>query len=98
MSTKSISLDDLVKIAPDVVFRDLDGEAVLLNLETGIYFGLNDVGTRMWNLIQEHGSLRKVFDQMLLEYEVTPEALEGDLCQLAAQLCEKGLLVPAQAT
>jgi len=98
MSTKSISLDDLVKIAPDVVFRDLDGEAVLLNLETGIYFGLNDVGTRMWNLLQEHGSLRKVFDQMLLEYEVTPEALEGDLCQLAAQLCEKGLLVAAQAT
>jgi hypothetical protein len=98
MSTKSISLDDSSRIAPDLVFRNPDGEAVLLNLETGLYFGLNESGTRMWDLLQEHGSLRKVFDQMLLGHDVTPEALEGDLCQLAAELCEKELLVAAHAT
>ena len=45
------TLKDVITISPDVAFRDLDGEAVLLNLATGTYFGLNEMGTRMWHLI-----------------------------------------------
>jgi len=49
-----------VTIPDDVVFRDLAGEAVILNLASGIYFGLNEVGTRMWNLLAEHGSTEQI--------------------------------------
>jgi len=98
MHHSTCSLDDCLKIGPDVVFRDLDGEAVILNLETGIYFGLNEAGTRMWNLIvEEQGSLRKVFERMLQEYDVPPDALERDLCELAYQLHQKKLVVAIDA-
>ena len=54
----SISLDSRVTIGPDVVFRELDGEAVILNLETGLYFGLNEMGTRIWQRLDAHGEVR----------------------------------------
>jgi len=86
------TLQDVITISPDVVFRDLDGEAVLLNLETGTYFGLNEVGTRMWNLLQQHSALQRVFENMQEEYEVAPEVLEQDLLRLVGQLCAQGLI------
>jgi coenzyme PQQ synthesis protein D (PqqD) len=78
-------------IPADVVFEVLDGEAVVLNLKSGIYFTLNPVGTRMWQLIAEHGNLEKVRSVMLEEYSVEPELLEGDLENLVSGLLEKGL-------
>ena len=86
------SLEDVITINEDVVFRELDGEAVILNLETATYFGLNAVGTTIWNLIHQHSSLQKVFEIMGEEYEVAPEALERDLLQLVGQLSAKGLV------
>ena len=86
------TLKDVITISPDVVFRDLDGEAVLLNLAIGIYFGLNEVGTRMWNLLHQYSALQKVLEIMQEEYEVAPEVLEKDLLHLVDQLCAKGLL------
>ena len=47
------------KHSPDVVFRDLDGEAVILDLVSGTYFGLNEVGTRVWRLVDEGATRRK---------------------------------------
>ena len=88
---KEISLEDALTISDDVIFRELDSEAVLLNLDTGVYFGLNEVGTRIWGLIHQHGALRKVFEIMREEYEVAPDVLERDLLGLAGHLCEKGL-------
>ena len=85
------SLRDSITVAPDVVFRELDGEAVILNLESGIYFGLDQVGTRIWRLIQEHGALQKVFETMCDEYDVGSDTLERDLLQLVDELCEKRL-------
>lgn len=88
---QEFSLESSVAISDDVVYREVDQEGVILNLETGIYFGLDPVGTRIWQLIQEHGSLRKVFDVMLEEYDILAPALEADLLQLVRQLCAKGL-------
>jgi hypothetical protein len=86
------TLQDVITISPDVVFRDLDGEAVLLNLATGTYFGLNEVGTRMWHLLHQYSALQKVLEIMQEEYEVAPEVLEEDLLQLVGQLCAQGLI------
>jgi hypothetical protein len=85
------SLRDSITVAPDVVFRELDGEAVILNLESGIYFGLDHVGTRIWQLIREHGALQKVFETMCDEYDVGSDTLERDLLQLVDELCAKRL-------
>jgi hypothetical protein len=92
-----VSLDSDVAINDEAVSRELDGEAVILNLTSGTYFGLNAAGTRIWALIQEHRSLREVFEVMRNEYEVSPEVLERDLLHLVEQLREKGLVNVSQA-
>ena len=80
-------------IAPDVMFRHLNDEAVLLDLKSGTYFGLNDVGARTWQLILEHGRLSRVLEALLQEYDVDREAGERDLLALAGQLVTRQLAV-----
>src|SRR5713226_7551203 len=92
-----VSLDSDVAINDEAVSRELDGEAVILNLTSGTYFGLNAAGTRIWALIQEHRSLRTIFEVMRNEYEVSPEVLERDLLHLVERLREKGLVNVSQA-
>lgn len=82
-----------VTIPDDVVFRDLAGEAVILNLASGTYFGLNEVGTRMWHLLAEHGSTELLLATVLAEYEVEEAPLRQDLDSLLHILVEKGLIV-----
>ena len=81
-----------IRIPDDVVFRILGDEAVILNLASGVYFGLDTVGTRMWQLMSEHGSTDKVIAAMLDEYEVEEGQLRSDLDKLVEQLGEKGLV------
>lgn len=93
----SISLTDVFVPAPDVVFRELEGESVLLNLATGIYFGLNATGTRMWQLIETHRTLAPVVVELAREFDAPPPQLEADLLELVAQLESKRLLTRGSA-
>ena len=81
-----------VKVLPEVLSREVSGETVLLDLNSEIYFGLDDIGTRIWQLIQEHGDLDKVYDIMLEEYAVNAEQLVKDLYELTEKLAEAGLI------
>lgn len=81
-----------LRIADDVVCRDLAGESVLLNLSTGTYFGLDAVGTRLWHLIAEHGSTALALEALLTEYDVDRPRLQEDVEALIDQLLVKGLL------
>jgi Coenzyme PQQ synthesis protein D (PqqD) len=81
-----------MRIADDVIFRVLGDEAVILNLATSKYFGLNSVGTRLWQLIAEHGSVDKVIEAFRAEYEVEEKQLRRDLSDLIQQLMQKGLV------
>jgi hypothetical protein len=87
-----VSLDTSLVVPDDVIFRELDGEAIILNLATGIYFGLDEVGTRLWALVTESGTLRHAVHVMAAEYDVDRSALEGDVLELAGGLLEKGLI------
>ena len=80
-------------ISPEVLFQEIGGEAVLLDLASERYFGLDDVGTRIWQLLQDQGSLRVVYDRMLDEYDVEPTRLEEDLLKHVGELAEAGLLI-----
>ena len=79
--------------APEhVMFRELDGEAVLLNLQNEMYYGLDEVGTRMWQLLTTSSSVQAAMDTMLEEFDVTPETLEQDVTKMIKELQEQGLL------
>ena len=88
----TLSLDAAVRIPEDVVFRELDGEAVILNLETGIYFGLDAVGTRFWQLLDTHRTLRRTLEALEAEFDAPAERLASDLTELVGQLQSKGLV------
>jgi hypothetical protein len=88
----NITLHDSLVARADVVFGPLDDESVLLDLKTGTYFGLDAVGTRIWQLIVEQASLARVLEVMLEEYAGDPETMERDLLELTRRLCAKGLV------
>ncbi len=86
-----LTLDRVVVPSEDAVFRELDGQSVLLNLETGMYFGLDAVGTHVWQLAAENGSLRWISERLAGEYDADPGTIERDLLALGDTLVAKGL-------
>ena len=76
----------------DVLFKDVGGEAVVLNLETGKYYGLDEVGARMWTLLNEKKQVKEVYQALVKEFEVSTDQLEHDLLSLVNQLANNGLL------
>ncbi len=92
MTQKALSLDSVVRHAPDVLFRNLDGEAVIVDLKTGTYFGLDPVGTCIWAALQQPGTLRRALEAVLAGFDVKREVAEPDLLSLAGELRDKGLL------
>jgi hypothetical protein len=82
-----------VEVPAHVLVRQLDGEAVLLNLETEKYFGLDSTGTRMWELVTNSSNIETAYDVLAGEFEVEPETLRTHLTELLGQLVENGLLV-----
>jgi hypothetical protein len=87
-----VTLDSVVKIADDVIFQELEGEAVLLNMQSEIYFGLDAMGTRIWELLKTHGRIQMVSEALLNEYEVGEEELRKHLCEFIDKLHTKGLV------
>jgi len=87
-----VTLESRVAVNRDVLFRDLGGEAVLLNLQSGKYYGLDEVGTRMWSLLVQHGKVRQAYDALLAEYDVSEERLQEDLLHFVDELVSHGLL------
>jgi len=88
----AISKHSVVSVVDDLVSADLDGEAVILNLKSGIYYGLDDVGARVWSLIQKPSSVSDIRDVILEEYEVEPDRCERDVLSLLQALAVQGLL------
>lgn len=89
---KALALDDTVVAIPDQVFSDLDGEAVILSLRDSTYYGLNEVGARVWALIQAPASVRAVCAAILEEYEVEPAQCERDVLALLGDLAANSLI------
>jgi hypothetical protein len=87
-----IPFDERAFVTPRVLCKDLGEEAILLDLETETYFGLNAVGNRLFKLLTGAGTIREAFDTMLAEYEVPAEVLERDMVALIDDLVGRGLL------
>ena len=76
----------------EFIWSELDGEAVLLNVKSGDYFGLNDTGLSFWEKVDGQRSLSAIVDLMLEEYEVERAVLMADMAELAQEMAAKGLL------
>lgn len=93
-----ITNQSFVSVSHDQVSSDfLDGETVILNLKDGVYYGLNAVGSRIWQLIQEKKSVGEIIETLLDEYDVDPEQCEREVLALLESLSSKGLVNIAEA-
>jgi Coenzyme PQQ synthesis protein D (PqqD) len=87
-----VSGRSIVVAAKEQASCNLADEAILLSLKAGVYYGLNSVGTRIWNLLQEPRSVHEVRDAILEEYDVDPDRCERDLLALLRDLAANGLI------
>lgn len=78
---------------PDVLLQDLEGEAVLLNLVSGQYYGLDENSHRMYQVLVTSPSVQAAFEVLLNEYEIEPERLKADLVRFLDKLLENGLVI-----
>ncbi len=87
-----MNLNQKVTFAETVFAQEVDGEMVLLDMESENYFGLDEVGTAIWQAMQEKETLKDVFDLLFEQYEVEAEMLENDLFDFVGKLVESGLV------
>ena len=86
------------KHSPDVVFRDLEGEAVILDLASGTYFGLNEVGTRVWRLVDEGRDASQIIEIVASEYQADRTTIARDVERLLDDLRTRRLIVTVAGT
>jgi len=88
----SIQPDCKVQISPEVLFQDVAGEIVLLDLRSENYFGLDEIGTRIWSLLETGINIGEVVQILLQEYDVDQITLEADVADLLERLLEAELI------
>ena len=81
-----------VVVTKQQVSSDLGGEAAILNLQAGVYYGLDTVAARIWALIQQPKTVNEIRDALLNEYDVGPDRCERDLLALLQELVSEGLV------
>lgn len=86
-----------INIPSDVLSRELDGEAVLLDLRSGRYFGLNGTGARVWALLKDGLERKQIADAITEEFEVDLTTARADVDVFIAALTERGLIRRANA-
>lgn len=81
-----------VILSSEAMFQEIGGEGVILDLASASYFGLDDVGARLWRLLESDTHLDKACETLLREYAVDPDVLERDIQTLVTQLVAAGLV------
>ncbi len=87
-----LTLPKKVKISDNVLFQEIDNEYVLLNMESEQYFGLDEIGAKVWHIISEDGNTERVLNQIMGEYNVSIEELTSDISRLLHELNNEHLI------
>jgi Coenzyme PQQ synthesis protein D (PqqD) len=89
---QTISGSSVVVVAKEQVSCDLAGEAAILNVKSGMHYGLDPVGARIWSLMQEPRPVSEIQSAITSEYDVEPERCALDLNELLQKLLAEGLI------
>jgi hypothetical protein len=95
VSRRTLEPSATFAVPESVHSREVGGETVILDTVGGTYYGLDEVGTRIWDLVRDGRSVEAVETVLLDEYEVEPDDLHRDLERLLDELLDQGLLVSA---
>lgn len=89
---RMITLDSVVVRSSDLLANRLDDELIMMSLGTGKYYGLDDIGTRIWELCAAPVSVRSLVDQLQKEFSVVRQTCEQDCLELLNQMVEEKLI------
>jgi hypothetical protein len=98
MTITPIDLNSIVGVSKDQISSELAGEAVIMSLRNGMYYGLDEIGAEIWKLIQQPRPVAEVCDAIMQVYDVTPDVCERDVKALLSQLIAEGLIEVHHAT
>jgi hypothetical protein len=89
---KDIRDDAVVSHAAGMVAADLDRKKVMMSIESGKYYGLDEIGTRIWELIEKQHTVRELVLELVKEYEVDDVTCRRDLLAFLNKLYDQGLI------
>jgi hypothetical protein len=88
-----MKLTDILRRSPTATYQTVGEEAILIDLNSGTYYSLNDTGTMFWELLDGQRTIAACARAIAAEYDVTPDVVEADVLELAAELKTEGLVV-----
>ena len=88
-----ITGDQLLQRQPDMVFSHIDDEVVMMSVETGEYYGLNVVASRIWELLKNPYTFNQLTDLLMQEFEIDEITCQKDVMTFLAQLIDRNLLI-----
>jgi len=92
MKPYSLTTSTTAIAAENVLSTTIDGESVILHREAGKYYGFNEVGTFIWELLQEPRSVDELCEQVVAEYDVDRDRCQNDIEELLVDLAESELV------
>ena len=92
MASNEISLDSLVSHSEGHISTEIDGEAVLLSIDQGNYYGMNKVLTAIWGWIEQPVKVAEICAKLTSTYQVSREAAEADILKILGELSREGLI------
>lgn len=96
MKKNKIGPDSVVLQVEKIVSSDMDGETVMMSIENGKYYGMNEIGSRIWEIIEKPVSVSGLCDRLMDEFEVDREKCRDDVIGFLRELSEDGLIVVEQ--
>lgn len=92
MKKKSITANTVISRTEEVVASDIDGETVMMSIQNGKYYGLDDIGSRIWELMENPIKVSDLVDTLLARYEVDRESCERDVLKFLNELGDDKIL------
>lgn len=90
---KEIGLDTIIQRRSDLLFNEIDGEVVLLSVENGEYYGMDQVGTYIWKLLEYPHNFKYILNNLINKFDVTEERCKADTSLFLDELMEKRILI-----
>lgn len=87
-----VSFSSRIRVPENVLLQELEGESIILSLDTDLYLGLNKSGTEILNELTSYDSIEKAYEALLSKYDVEPERLRSELSKFLNTLLEQGIV------
>jgi hypothetical protein len=91
--SQPLEMATVIKCSPDVFYSEVAQEAVLLNVQTGSYHSLDEIGSTIWRALATPQSVGEICAKMVEEYPANPDEVRADTLEFVGQLAERNLLI-----